>query len=537
MSGEVVKEFLVSLGLETEGASGFDGAVGKATLIVAGLGAAVFAASGALFAFTKVVAEYYDNLGDMSDRTNIAVGAIEEFGYVATMTGSSVEAANSSLESFSRAAGDAANNMGKGKKVFEQLGIQVKDANGNVKETTALLGEVGDKIKDMDRGQQVAILGRLGVDKTLVAALTSDVGGLRDEFQKLYSAVGLDSEAAAEKSGKFMDSLDRLDFVVTTIGRSLAVNFMDRFTEALDSLRKLIVDSLPAIMRVLNPTIKIILGIADAFIAIVYRIAQGAGVIIGWIATIVERTNKWVLIIGLVAAAWRLLNLSFLASPVGIILSLAAAIGLLVDDFMTWQEGGESLIPWDKWKPQIDMALAAFEVLKAAGEQWFNALFAITDAIGKLFEGDIQGALDKAKEAFGFFAEYVNILFGPILEGIKNAFTSAFDYIVGIIDGVMAKVSAVVDSVKGAASAVGSVFGFGGEEEAQQQRFSGSPLAPPALAPSPIQAGGLGAQSIQQQTSIILQGSANSQENAKAIAAQQNSVNGNMARNLKGAVK
>lgn len=565
MTGTVIKEFLVSLGLQTEGAQGFEGVVNKATLTVAGLGAAVFAATGALFVFTKAVADYYDNLGDMSSRTDIAVGAIEEFGYVAQLTGSSVDAANSSLEAFSRTVGDAANGMGRAQKVFEQLGIKVKGANGEVKETTELLAEVGDKIKDMDRGQQVAILGRLGIDKTLVDALTTDVGGLRDEFKKLYSAVGLDSEQAAEKSGKFMDALDRLDFVVSTVGRSLAVNFMDRFTDALDSLRKLIVDNLPAIMRAVKPIIGIILNLADVFIALTYRIAQGAGVIIGWVADIVGQMNGWVVTIGLVTAAWKIFNLSFLATPVGAVIALAVALGLLIDDFMTWREGGESLIAWEEWQSEIDIAIAIIDVFKNALEIWFNILFNIIDAVIKLFTGDFAGAIESAKNALQGMADFVYSLFGPVLDFVGEQFRAAFAFIGSIIDSVIGQAKAAVEFVKGAATSVGSFLGIVDEvpqpEQAGPAKASALPTGPvpisamskpaqigpvlnpmtppPALVPSPMAMAGSSPakQTITQETNITVQGSNNPEATGKAVAGQQSQVNGDMARNLKGAVR
>jgi len=556
MSATTVKEFLVSLGLNVEGASGFDAAVGKATVVVAGLGTAVFAATGLLFGFTEAIAEQYDDLGDLSNRIDVSVASIEEFGYIAQLTGSDIATANSSLEQFSKTAGDAANNMGRGQKVFESLGIQVKDANGNVKETVGLLGEVGDKIKDMERGQQTAILGRLGLDRTLVDALTTDVSGLRAEFKTLYDATGLDSNTAAEKAGKFMDAFDRLNFVISTVGKSLAVNFMDRFTDALDSLRKLIIDNLPAIMRTVKPIIAIILALADTFIAVTYRIAQGAGVIIGWIGNIVEHTNKWVLAVGLVILAWKRLNLAFLLSPVGIIIAITTALGLLIDDFMTWKEGGESLIPWENWQKEIDMAMAVLSVFEKALENWFSVLLGISDAVGKLFAGDVAGAVDSLKGVFQSMVDFVSSLFGPVLsaigakfgitfdtikgvvESLKDVFKSVFDYIASVIDGTLGKVRSAVDWAKSAVDAVSSVIpGMDSGDESKPARYSNSPMLPPPSAPSPLMGGKFGAQSIQQETQIIIQGATNPQATAREVASQQGQVNGDMARNLKGAVR
>ena len=534
MSSTVIKEFLVSLGLETEGAAGFDAAVGKATLAVAGLGAVVFAAVGGMFAFTKAIADQYDELGDLSNRIDVSVASIEEFGYIAQLTGSDIATANSSLEQFSKTAGDAANKMGRGQKVFEQLGITVTGANGKVRGTVELLGEVGDKIKDMERGQQTAILGRLGLDRTLVDALTTDVSGLRDEFKKLYDATGLDANTAAEKAGKFMDALDRLDFVISTVGKSLAVNFMDRFTDALDSLRKLIVDNLPAIMRAITPVIKIILALADVFIAVVYRIAQGAGKIIGWVSDVVESMNGWVVAIGLVALAWKRFNLAFLATPVGMVLAMGVALGLLIDDFMVWKEGGDSLIDWSQWQTEIDFVTAGLAQLSAALEAWFGVLFHIMDAVVKLFKGDFSGAVDSAKLALQAFGDFIYSLFGPVLDFVSEQFKSAFGYITSIIDAVIGKASAAVGWVKDAASSVGGFLGISDSEEGAPKDIN----TPPASAPSAAEAAKSGgAQTITQETNIHVNGAGNPEAVGKSVAGQQGQVNGDMARNMKGAVR
>jgi len=564
MNGDTIKEFLVGLGFDIQGEGKFDAAVGKATVLAVGLGAAAVAAATGIFALTAEVADYFDNLGDMSNRTDIAVGDIEEFGYVALLTGSSIEAANASLESFSKTAGDAANGMGRGKKVFDSLGVSVEDSNGKLKNTTDLLYEVGDKIKDLDKGKQIAVLERLGLDKTLVDALTTDVGGLRDEFRKLYDAAGIDSAKAAENAGAFNDSLDRLKYVLSTVGRALAIDFFGRFTEALDSLRKLIVDSLPAILRVLKPIISSVLLVADVFVALAYRAGQAVAVVIGWVADVVGAMNKWVLGIGLVVAAWKYLNLSFLLTPIGAILALGVAVGLIIDDFMTWKEGGDSLIPWSDWAPELELISNIVDVLRTALEHCFMYLFNVADAVIKLFSGDFSGAVEHLKAGVEELLMVLSTLFGPALDIVGEKFRTTFDSIKGFVgsvidyiksliagfgetvdavlgkiragvdmakglkDGVADKASGVVDWVKGAAGKVGDIFG---SPEAGPTTQLGADGGLQTAVPLPAQ------QQISQETTINVQGSADPQATGRAVQGQQEQVNGDMARNLKGAVR
>lgn len=538
MSGDVIKEFLVSLGLQVEGEANFSGAIGKASLAVIGLGAVVAAATTAMFAFTKGVAEEFDALADLSARVNTTADSLQELGYVASLTDSSLEASNASIEQLAKNAGDAALGLGRAGKTFGKIGVDVKDSNGKLKNSVDLLYEVGDAIKDMESGEQISIMQRLGIDKTMLAAITTDVGGLREEFRKTYEAVGLDTNKAAEASSQFMDSLTRLNFVTGAIGKSLAVNFMSKFTDAMDRLRRLIVDNLPKIMAVLKPVIAVVLAVADVFIALAYRAGQAIGVVIGWISDINDATDGWLVKIAAVALAWRYLNLAFLATPVGMILSAAVAIGLLIDDFMTWKEGGDSLIAWGEWSAEIAMVETGLGALRNFLEGWFTFLFAAIDTIVSLLSGDFAGAWIAVQIAAETVANALSTMFGPALDIVKEQFDVAFAWVTSIIDAIMAKINAVGGSISGFVGSVGDVvggaaefFGVGGDSGVS---------APAPLIPAPAQAAAMSnssSQSVSQETSIIVNGGTDPQATGAAVAAQQRNVNNDMVRNMKGAVR
>lgn len=485
MSAGVLKEFLVSIGFQIDGEQQMQTSMGKATAVIAGVGAAAVAAGGAIFAFTKSVADEFDALGDLANRVNSTASELQELGYAAQLSGSSVEAATGSVERLASVAGQAAMGVGRGVKIFETIGVDVKGVNGELKNSTDLLWEVGDAIKDMERGQQLAVLEKLGIDKTMVDTLTSSVSGLREEFKSVYNSVGLDADKAAEASGDFMDSLDRLGFVVGAVGKSLAVSFMSRFTDAMNKLRRLIVENLPKIMSALKPTIALVLAVADVFVALAYRAGQAIGVVIGWLSKINDATGGWSTGILAAVAAWKYLNLAFLATPVGAVLALAAAIGVLIDDFLTWKEGGDSLIDWDSWKTEIDTATAVIEFFRDMIASSFNVMFAVIDAFISVFTGD---------------------------------FARAFRAIEEIMATFMASAGRVGSAIGSIASSVGGFFSS-----------SDKPVTP---------AGATGAnQSVSQNTTINVTGAADPATTAKAVSGAQATVNGDMARNLKGATR
>ena len=394
MAGNVIKEFLVSLGFQVDKSSekGFTDGIGKATIAVAGIGAAAIAAGALVTKFVSGIASELAPLQHLANRTDTAAGEIDRLGYIASLTDSSVQAVNSTMDQLSMIMGEAATGLGRGAKAFEHFGLSVKKQDGTMKSTTEMLSEVGDYIKDMDRPSQLSVLRRLGIDPTMINMLTGDMAALSAEYETLYSGLGLDMDDAAQASADFMDSQFKLKFVFDALKKSVAAEFMPQLMRGMDSLRKGLIENLPKIMAVVKPIMGGILSVAGAIITLGARAGAVIGKVIEWLWNVSKATNHWVLIIGGVIAAWKLLNLTFLLSPIGMILALSAALLLLYDDFMTWKEGGKSLIDWGAWATEIDIVIEYFKVLW----DWIDmAVSGITNALIALIQvltGDFSGA-------------------------------------------------------------------------------------------------------------------------------------------------
>ena len=502
MNGETIKEFMVGLGFQIDeaGLQKFNQGITKSSIAVTAIGTAAVAAAGMLTSFVAGVADKFAAVGDLADRVNTTSEEILRLGYVATLSGSSVQEANASIENLSRIAGEAALGVGRGAAAFKEFGISAKDQNGNLKDTSVLLAEVGDKIKDMGRGEQIAVLQKLGIDPTMIGALTSDISGLAAEFDQLYKTAGIDANKAAEQSGEFNDSMDRLVMTFDAIKSAVGLKFMGQIKNGIDTLRKFLVENMPKIINAVTPIINVVLRIAEAFIKIVGRVGSAIGAIIGFLVKVNDATDGWAGYILAAAAAWKFLNLSFLATPIGMILSLAAAIALLVDDFLTWKEGGDSLIDWSAWEPAITSAMTAIGALRDLLASAFTVMFAAVDALTKLLMGDFSGAWNAV---------------GELVNGVIGIFTSAWEVIKNLGEGI--------------GNFVGAVAGV----------FGGGSAPKPALTPTPQAAAAVtgGNQSVSQQTQIVVQGGTNPDATARAVAGQQNRVNADMARNMKGAAR
>lgn len=556
MSAETIKEFLVGLGFQVDeaGLKKFDSGIKSASLKVAAFGAASVAAAGSVVAFVGSVANRLDAIGDTADRIGTTAEELMRLQYVATLSGSSAEAAASAMENLGRIAGEAAQGIGRGAKVFADLGLSAKDASGNLKPTSQLLAEVGDKIKDLSRQEQVAVLSKLGIDPSMIGAITGGMQELAGEFDALYKAAGVDLNQAAEASGAFNDALDRLSMTFDAVKTAVAIKFMPQIARGIDTVRQFLVQNLPKIIGAVQPIFSLILRIAEAFITLAARIGSGIATILGWFVKMNDATDGWAGYLLAAAAAWKFLNLSFLATPLGILLSLAAVVALLIDDFLTFKEGGDSLIDWGSGFGVVMQGVTAILAGLLAGLVAVKAaIFAKAAAIAFA-----QGAMAAWTAAVGVFntvmgvAKIVMAAFNAVMaanpiglvvlaiagliaagyllienwETVKGWFSGFFDWIL-----------AGFNKVKEIGGAIAEFFGFGGSQNAA--KATGANTGAPSLAPSPQAAAAVtgGNQNVNQQTQIVVQGAGSPDATARAVAGQQNRVNADMARNMRGAAR
>lgn len=520
--GEVIKEFLVGLGfdIDEEGLGKFAGAVGAATVKVMALGAATVAAATAVFAGVKDIASEYDELDKLATRFRTTADAVDEFADMAGVLGLSKEQSIGSLKALDQAIADTAMGMGRAKMVFEELGITVTDANGKMKPTTEVMDDLALKLKDMERGRAIRVMERLGLDPALMKLFNADLAELRKELAEIDKAAGFDLDEAVAQSKDFTKSwkaltveFNKVKLVFEKLYESIGIKLMpkmrdgiERFRAQVEQFRRKLMDNFESIRTAIMNVVGVIMRGAEAFILLFMRVftivSDVVSGIISWFGKLDSTTQMIILgVLGL-AAAWRYLNLAFLATPIGMIVTLGLALLALYDDYMTWKEGGDSLIDWSAWEPGINSAIEAIGYMRDFIASAFNMIFAAVDMVASLLTGDFSRA---------WFAV------GELVGGIIDIFKSAWNII-----------ESVGKSIGNFAGAIAGVFGGGG----------GSAPAP-ALTPSPQAAANVtgGQQNVTQQTQIVVQGGNDPAATGRAVAGEQNRVNADMARNLKGAAR
>ena len=364
MSGnaDTIKDFLVSLGFDIDqaGANKFEAVLKGVTAHVLKVGAVVEGAALSIVGFTTQIANGLDKIYWASQRTGASVQGIKALGYAASQTGASAESAMSSLEGL---AGFMRSNPG-AEGFLNRLGVQTRDASGKMRDTAAIFTGVGQKLNNMPyyRAKQYAQM--LGIDENTLMAMRRGMNGFTADYQSMLQKTGFNADKAAVQSNKFMTSMRGLTSLFGIMRDKIGSNLAGGLAGSLDSLRRRILDNFPKVEETLTKVIKGVIWLANAFTRMAWRVIQAAGSVIEWWKKLDDGSKKFLMTIGAILIAWRLLNAAFLKSPIGLITTLILAIGLLYDDYQTWKEGGKSLIDWSKWQPEIEQAKKVFKWLR-----------------------------------------------------------------------------------------------------------------------------------------------------------------------------
>ncbi|HFV6046301.1 TPA: lytic transglycosylase catalytic, partial [Escherichia coli] len=347
---------------------------------------------------TAKIASGLDNLYWASQRTGATVQGIQSIGYAVSQVGGSVDAARSSLESLSRF---IRNNPG-AEGFLNRLGVQTRDASGNMRDMAAIFTGVGQKLSGMPyyRANQYAQM--LGIDENTLMAMRRGVGQFSAQYSEMVKAIGFNADQAALSSNRFMTSLKSLGEMAGMARDKIGSNLADGLAGQIDNLRKKIIENFPKIEVTITKVIKGILWLGEIVGRVAFRIVDGVGDIIEWWGKLDAETKTLIEVIGGLVVAMRILNSTFWMSPIGLITGLIVALGLLWEDYKTWKEGGNSLIDWEKWQPAIDKAKDAITwlrdhllELKDGVGGWQNALEILGTFIAGVWVSRVLGAFGK----------------------------------------------------------------------------------------------------------------------------------------------
>lgn len=396
----VIRDFLVSLGFDTDNSglanmkSAMDGIEWKAKALN---GALMALATGAVVAVRQTASEL-DKLYFSSQRIGASVTNINAYGNAIAQLGGSADGAIGSIESLAEKIRNSPGYEGQ----LKSLGVTTRDANGAMRDRVEVMKDLSGVLAKMPAYQANAYANSLGIDqKTMLAMRDGKFISNMEKYQKIQKELGMNDDLA--KSGnEFMTEYRDLTMMTKTGFQVIVMQAGKALIPILRLLNQLIQAGIHAFSQ-LNPQIKegLAIGLRFAMLALMFSaMAKSLGLVLKFIPALKT-------FIGLL----KLFRLAFLASPIGIILALGAALALLYDDYKTWREGGKSLFDWSKWTNGIDTII--------------NKIKDFLDILNKVKDKTVEFVQKIIKDPAGALKEVAT----EVQQGVQNAKKAVQNYV------------------------------------------------------------------------------------------------------------
>lgn len=373
---------------------GFAKKVGK----VGAAGAA--AAAGGILAATKKTADYGDRVAKTSRQVGLGVEDFQELEFAFGQLGLGADESEAVLTRFNKRVGEAAAGEGAAAKTIEDLGVSLRDANGEFRDQDDILSDAMRQLEGLESSQErAAAAADLFGDRqgpALASAMEAGGDGIDDLRQKARDLGVVMDEDSAEASERFNDSLD-----------DLKQGLMGAVRTAAGDLVPVLADKVvPAI------TEKVIPAVQDFFEWIgpkLSTIMAGARRIVEkWWPVVVDAFNTVRDVVTQVVDVVR-----------GIIDRFRGGLEDNASTISTWRERAAELFAQFR-----DTVASAFEAIRTVVETVVNIVTAFWDRFGRHI-------VDHAVRQFGRIIE--------IISGAFDVIKGLFDVIIGVLTGDWAK--------------------------------------------------------------------------------------------------
>ncbi|MEX3929741.1 hypothetical protein AB4Y36_38020 [Paraburkholderia sp. BR10936] len=457
----LIDEYLVKLGViaDVNKAAAFRGEllnIGAAATKVAGL---VVAGATAIAGYFAASVGDLDRLGAMARNTETSVAFIQQLGYAATQTNSSVDDARESITRLAKVMGEAQNGIGRGAKAFEAYNLSARNADGTTKGMNQVLGDIQERMRGMNAMQQTAFLQRMGINasmRELLSLTSEEFGKLIDQANEW--GVNTDEQAAAASNlhNRFKDLRFGLGQFRTLVGLSL-IPTLDRMIASFKAWfrenRVLIQD-----------------GLNRLFTAVQY-VGQMVINFISFLDRVIGKTIGWRNAVLLIAGAFAIWNRAMLLNPITWIVAGIAGLLLLIDDLMTYLDGGQSSLGafWGPFLEYVNQAAVAFAPVWQGIKDLVAALEPLAQLVNMIFGDVFIAAIETVTLAFTTLVDLLTTgLAGWValargdLQGFTDAFRNAFNIIEALANRVFGTIGKLIDNTLGRVAAFAGTLIQGG---------------------------------------------------------------------------
>lgn len=235
----IIKEFLVALGFDVEEAKlkRFQKQIDQATKFVGELAVGVEAMAVAVEAAVVKVSSKFEDLYYASQRIGDGVENIRGYTFAIGQMGGTANSAMAALENM----GEFFRSNPGAERFIRGLGIETRDANGEMRQMTGIMGDLASQLRSMPYYRAKVVAGVLGIDPRTLQAMLRDTGEAQSRYHELADKMGVDQDAAAKASHDFMNDIRELLAVVTLAADKVILliqPFADKVVRYLEDLHE-----------------------------------------------------------------------------------------------------------------------------------------------------------------------------------------------------------------------------------------------------------------------------------------------------------
>lgn len=210
--------------------------------IISGLKAmasAIRSAGSALKDSVVDAAAYADEILSSSQKTGLSTQSLQEYRYMAELTDTSVETITGSLTKLTRNMSSARSGSGAAAAAFEELGVSVTDANGELRSNQDVFGEVIDALGSIENETErdayaMSIFGKSAQDLNPLIAQGAE--GIAAFAQEAHDMGYVMEEDTLNALGAVDDSMQRFQKVLEGTKNKVAAEFAPGVSDVFDGL-------------------------------------------------------------------------------------------------------------------------------------------------------------------------------------------------------------------------------------------------------------------------------------------------------------
>lgn len=281
--------------------------------------------SNAIQKFTTAISDANDQLGFMEKRLGMSARGIRGIETAVAALGGSGASATSTILKLNQGIQEMVL-MGNTSLMpfFSAMGVGVVDSTGNLREMDGVLLDMADSLSKMDPRQAYALASAMGLDDGVANALIQGRDAMQEmlDMQKKVSVSSAEEVRASRELARAQAFLNaQWEGLKTMLGNAL-VPLMTKLTKTVSNWMEYLSRN--------ERTVK--------------NFFEGVSIAVGimLIPALIKAGKAFFALLAPVKGA------------AAIVAILAAAFGLLYDDYKTWAEGGKSLFDWTTFQKYIE---------------------------------------------------------------------------------------------------------------------------------------------------------------------------------------